>query len=89
MFFNMPNNVGVSYEYGFQVLNPGPPGSGGAMENPANMVTPWPYMVPSITMMPGFPGLPRIRAVLPNINLFANLPSNDLFIAGFAKKSLG
>ena len=89
MFFNFPNNVGVTFEPGLQPFNPGPPGSGGVMEFAANLVTPWPYMVPSITMMQGFFGIPRVRAVLPVVNRPAMLPSNDLFIAGFVKKSQG
>lgn len=87
--FFYPNNASPVYQAGNQPFNPGEPGAGGRMESRAAMVIPWPYMVPSITMTPGYPGIPRIRAGQLSVGNYAPLLTNDLFIGGFVSKSQG
>lgn len=87
--FRVPDNSGKRYAPGWQPNNPGnssTPGWSGGMDF---MPIPWPNVVPTINALANDPGTPRMRAVLPDINRYAFLPNEYLFIAGFAEKSQG
>lgn len=53
------------------------------------MPIPWPNAVPTINALANDPGTPRERAIIPVINRYALLPTNDLFIGGIVGKSQG
>ncbi|HKY44761.1 MAG TPA: hypothetical protein VJM50_16840 [Pyrinomonadaceae bacterium] len=87
--FNMPDNSGKKYAPGWQPYSPGnssTPGWSGGMDF---MGVPWPTAVPSLNALASDPGTPRARAILPDVNRYAFLPTNDLFISGIVGKSQG
>lgn len=87
--FRMPDNSGKTYAPGWQPNNPGnssTPGWSGGMDF---MPIPWPTAVPTLNALANDPGTPRERAIIPVINRYAYLPTNDLFIGGFVGKSQG
>lgn len=87
--FNVPDNSGKRYAPGWQPNSPGnssTPGWSGGMNF---MMIPWPDAVPTLNALANDPGTPRMRAILPDINRYAFLPTNDLFISGFVGKSQG
>lgn len=53
------------------------------------MLVPWPNAVPTLNALANDPGTPRARAIIPVVNRYAPLPTNDLFIGGFVGKSQG
>lgn len=87
--FRMPDNSGQQYAPGWQPNSPGEsstPGWSGGMDY---MLVPWPNVVPTINALANDPGTPRARAIIPVVNRYAPLPTNDLFIGGFVGKSQG
>ena len=87
--FRVPDNSGTVYAPGWQPNSPGnssTPGWSGGMDF---MPVPWPTMVPTINALANDPGTPRQRAVLPDVNRYAYIPENYMFIAGFVGKSQG
>lgn len=85
--FNMPNISGHQYAPGIQPNSPG------------ESVAPWPGAVfelkpcaapvPVINLLIGNTGQARQRGVKPDVNQYATLPENFLFMAGFTGKSRG
>lgn len=87
--FRVPDNSGKQYAPGWQPNSPGnssTPGWSGGLDF---MAVPWPTAVPTLNALASDPGTPRTRAILPDINRYAPLPMNDLFIGGFVGKSQG
>lgn len=87
--FRMPDNSGKRYAPGWQPNSPGnssTPGWNGGM---TFMAVPWPNAVPTINALANDPGTARARAILPDINRYAVLPTDTLFIGGFVGKSQG
>lgn len=87
--FHVPDNSGKRYAPGWQPNSPGnssTPGWSGGLDF-TNI--PWPNIVPSLNALANDPGTARARAILPDVNAYAFLPTNDLFIAGFVGKSQG
>jgi len=87
--FNLPDNSGKVYAPGWQPNNPGDSSTPGWTGGMNFMPVPWPNAVPSINALANDPGTARTRAILPDINRYAFLPTNDLFIGGFVGKSQG
>jgi len=87
--FNLPDNSGKQYAPGWQPNSPGnssTPGWSGGMDF---MPVPWPNAVPTLNALANDPGTPRNRAILPDINRYAFIPADYLFIGGFVGKSQG
>lgn len=88
--FFMPYIAGQQYAPGPQPYNPGEshqPWAGhmGLQYNPL----PWPGIVQTINALANNSGTPRSRAILPEVDRYATLPSDYLFIGGFVGKSQG
>jgi hypothetical protein len=88
--FFVPYIAGVEYAPGPQPYNPGEshqPWAGhmGLQFNPL----PWPMFVQPINALANNSGTPRGRPIRPDVDRFAYLPSDYLYIAGFVGKSQG
>lgn len=88
-FFRVPDNSGKQYAPGWQPNDPGNSSTPGWNGGQTFMPVPWPNVVPSINALASDPGTPRARAILPDINRYAFLPADNLFIGGFVGKSQG
>jgi hypothetical protein len=84
--FNFPYLAGGAYSPGRQI---NAPGESCQPYGPFFNLIPWPKLVPTISALANFPGMPRDYPVGISNNATATFPNNILFIQGFSGKSKG
>jgi len=87
--FTVPENSGKQYVTGWQPNNPGEASTPGWVGGQCFGPIPWPTAVPTFNMMASDPGTPRMRGGQPDVNQYAPLFQNYMFIGGFSGKSKG
>lgn len=88
--FNIPHIIGHQFAPGPQPFNPGQSVQPWAGHMGLKSIgLPWPGIVGTINALASSSGVPRSRAVLPEINRFATEPFEYLTIGGFIGKSQG
>lgn len=85
--FHFPYIAGQQFAPGIQIYSPGESAALGAQ--PGYGPLPWPDAVPSLVALANFEGEARTRGGQPFVNRVAQSPSDFLYLAGYAGKSLG
>ena len=87
--FRVPEITGKQYAPGWQPNSPGNSSTPGWNGGTVFEQIPWPNVVPTLNALASDPGTARQRAIQSDVNRYAPLPENFLFIAGFVGKSQG